>query len=101
MTQLTLFGNPASSYVRTARITCIEKSVPHTLEPVDLGSESHARRHPWRRMPAMQHGDIKLYETSAIARYVDEIGSGAPLVPSTPAARATMEQWISALNCYI
>ena len=33
-------------------------------------------------------------------RYLDEIGSGPSLVPATPAARAVMEQWISAINCY-
>ena len=34
-------------------------------------------------------------------RYIDEIGSGPSLVPATLAARAVMEQWISAINCYI
>lgn len=101
MTQLILFGIPQSSYVRTARMTCIEKGVPHALEPVELGSDAHAKLHPWRRVPSMRHGNVQLFETSAIARYVDEIGSGPSLVPATPAARGVMEQWISALNCYI
>lgn len=101
MTQLVLFGPAASSYVRTARITCIEKGVPHTLEPVELGSDAHGKLHPWLRVPILRHDTLRLYETSAIARYVDEIGTGASLLPSTAAARATMEQWISAINCYV
>jgi glutathione S-transferase len=101
MTQIILFGPPQSSYVRTARMTCFEKRVPHALEPVALGSDAHAALHPWRRVPALRHGEVHLYETSAIARYVDEIGSGPSLIPGTPSARATMEQWISAINCYV
>jgi glutathione S-transferase len=101
MTQLVIFGPAASSYVRTARMTCFEKAVPHTVEPVELGSEAHAKLHPWHRVPSLRHGDVRLYETSAIARYVDEIGTGASLVPTTAPARAVMEQWISAINCYL
>lgn len=101
MTQLILFGIPQSSYVRTARMTCVEKGVPHALKPIELGSDAHARLHPWRRVPIMRHGDVQLFETSAIARYVDDIGSGPSLVPATPAARGVMEQWISALSCYV
>lgn len=101
MTQLVLFGIPRSSYLRTARLACIEKQVPHTVESVAIGSDALAALHPWRRVPILQHGDLRLYETSAIARYIDELGSGPSLVPATTAARAAMEQWISAINCYI
>lgn len=101
MTQIVLFGFPQSSYVRTARMVCIEKQVTHNLESVAFGTDAHAKLHPWRRVPIMQHGDLRLFETSAIARYIDEIGAGPSLVPSTPAARGVMEQWISAINCYI
>jgi glutathione S-transferase len=101
MTQLVLFGPPQSTYVRTARMACVEKGVPHALEPLAVGGDDNAKHHPWRRVPAMQHGELRLFETSAIARYVDDIGSGPSLLPASPAARAVMEQWISAINCYI
>jgi len=49
----------------------------------------------------MQHGNVRLHETSAITRYVNEIGTGPSLLPDTAAARGVMEQWISSINCYI
>ncbi len=94
-------GVAASSYVRTARMICVEKRLPHTLETIDFGSAAHERVHPWKRVPIMVHGDVTLIETSAIARYVDEIGTGPSLLPTTPVARALMEQWISAINSYL
>ncbi len=98
---IAIHGPAASSYVRTARMTCIEKGLAHTLEPVDFGTDAHAGLHPWKRVPILRHGDVTLYETSAIIRYLDEVGTGPSLLPATPTARATMEQWISAINCYI
>lgn len=98
---ITLHGPAASSYVRSARMTCLEKGLTHTLEPVAFGTEAHAGLHPWKRVPILRDGDVTIYETSAIMRYLDEVGPGPSLLPSTPAARAVMEQWISAINCYI
>jgi glutathione S-transferase len=101
MTQIVLIGPPQSSYVRTARMTCVEKGVPHVLEPPEMRGEAHARLHPWQKVPVLRHGDLQLYETSAIIRYIDEAFDGPRLTPTSPAARAVMEQWMSAINCYI
>lgn len=92
---IAILGTRNSSYVRTARMTCIEKGLGHTLEEPQDGL------HPWKRVPVLRHGDITLYETSAIIRYLDDVGTGPSLLPTTPEARATMEQWISAINCYM
>ena len=101
MSDVILFGPPQSSYVRTARMTCVEKGITHDLQPVDAGSASHERLHPWCRVPAMRRGTFELYETSAISRYINETFDGPELLPRTADARAVMEQWVSAINCYI
>jgi glutathione S-transferase len=101
MAEITLFGPPQSSYVRTARMVCVEKGVSHELKPIELGSDDHERLHPFKRVPVMRHGDLELYETQAIARYIDAAFDGPSLTPNTPAGVAVMEQWISAINCYI
>jgi glutathione S-transferase len=98
---IVFFGNAASSYVRTARMVCHEKGLPHALEAMPPGSEANLKVHPWGKVPAMRHGDLHLIETSAMARYLDEIGSGPSLLPGTAAARALMEQWISSINSYL
>lgn len=101
MSEIILFGPAASSYVRTARMTCIEKGAPHRLESVQLGGEAHLALHPWARVPIMRHDKLELIETSAIARYVDESFSGPSLLPATASGRAKMEQWISVVNAYL
>ncbi len=66
---------------------------PHTPEMLAV--------HPWGKMPGLQLGERKLYETSAILRFVDESYPGPALMPADPFERALVEQWISAFNAYL
>ena len=100
MTDVTLYGFPQSTYVRTARLACEEKGVSYALEPVEMGSPAHLEIHPFAKIPAMRHGDFDLYETQAIVRYVDRAFDGPPLQPDHPRAIARMNQWISAIGDY-
>jgi len=78
------------------------KDVPyafHDLEAV-MGKPEHLALHPFDRVPILRHGDFTIYETSAIASYVDEAFSGPRLTPQDVRARGRMNQWISAVNSY-
>ena len=101
MATITLYGPVPSSYVRTARMTCVEKGVSHDLAPIALGSDTHRALHPFCKVPILEHGAVRLFETQAIVRYLDAAFPGPSLVPSEPVAMATMEQWISVHNCYL
>jgi glutathione S-transferase len=56
--------------------------------------------HPFNRVPILRHDDFIIYETSAIASYVDDAFGGPRLTPQDVRARARMNQWISAVNSY-
>ena len=49
----------------------------------------------------MRHGDVVLFETSAICRYVDSMFTGPRLVPEDKVEAARMEQWVSAMIDYV
>jgi glutathione S-transferase len=100
-----LYGLPRSVYTRIARLTLEEKAVPYQLEEVDIfGSDgvpaAHAKRHPFGKIPVLSHGELSIYETAAICRYVDEAFPGPSLQPSTPSGRARMAQVIGVLDSY-
>ena len=101
MTEIVIHGLPPSSYVRTALLMCHEKGAPYRLEPVDFRSDAYLQMHPFRKMPAMTHGEVKLYEALAIGSYVDSFFDGPSLQPENPLGRAMMFQWISAINDYV
>ncbi len=56
--------------------------------------------HPFGRIPAFEHDGLRLFETSAIARYVDEAFDGPALQPADAARRAGMNQIIGMLDAY-
>lgn len=101
MATITIHGWAPSTYTRTARMYCLEKGIDHALEPIEMGSDAHRALHPFAKIPIMDHGDFRLYETPAIGRYVDEAFDGPPLQPADPGARAVMTQWISVLEDYL
>jgi len=100
MADVTIHGPPQSSYVRTARMACEEKGISHDLTPVEPGSDAHRQLHPFAKFPILEHGGVTVCETSAICRYIDDVFDGPALVPADAEARATMETWISNVNCY-
>lgn len=95
MSDVTIYGIPQSTYVRSCRMTCIEKGVGYDLDPLMPQSEEMLALNPTGRVPALRHGDLLLQETSAIARYVDEIFPGPKLQPDDAAGRAQMNLWMS------
>jgi glutathione S-transferase len=101
----TLYGAAYSVYVRAARVALQEKGVAYRLLPVDVFSEEgvpavHLERHPFGRIPAFEYRGFRLYEASAITRYVDEAFAGPPLQPRSPEGRARVNQVISILDSY-
>lgn len=101
MQAVDIHGFAGSTYVRTARMTCEEKGVPHRLVPLEFRADSHHALHPFLRMPILTAGKQRLYETLAIASYIDRTGKGPSLQPDDAAAHAEMLQWISVCNDYL
>lgn len=103
MSDIELIGFPQSSYVWAVRMALEEKGVEYELlTDIELGSDEYAAdHHPFRKIPAFHHGDMEIFESSAIMRYVDEAFEGPSLVPSNTIGRARMNQWMSAIRDYL
>ena len=102
MTDPIVFGFPRSTFVQIVRMILTHKAIPYTfrdLEP-EMGKPTHLALHPFNRVPILQHGDFTLYETSAIATYLDDTFTEPALQPKGIRERARMNQWISAVNSY-
>jgi glutathione S-transferase len=76
---LVLYGNKdwTSPYVFSAFVVLKEKGLPFRLEVLDMEAGEH-QRPPYEassitgRVPALQHGDLWLAESSAIGEYLEE-----------------------------
>ena len=95
-----LYGHPGSACTSRVQLVLAEKQADFDFVHVDLGrgeqkSEPHVARHPFGLVPVWQDERVTLYESMAIARYLDRTLSGVSLSPSDPVALASMDQWIS------
>ena len=103
MSDFVVHGVPGSPFVRAAMMGFEEKGVGYRLQamaPSESKSASHLQRHPFGRVPLLEHGDFWLYETQAILRYLDALIPEPPLTPREPRAIARMNQIIGIDDWY-
>lgn len=99
-----LRGYQFSVYNRIARVALHEKGVPYETEEVDPFAidipRDYLKRHPFRRVPVLSHGEFDVYETAAITRYVDAAFGGPDLMPTRAEVLARVTQVVSIMDIY-
>ena len=104
MTDFTVYGVIGSPYVRAALLGLEEKGCDYRVHPLGMGEHKkaeHLARHPFGRIPVLEHGDFRLYETQAILRYLDRLIPNPPLTPTDARAEARMNQVIGITDSYL
>lgn len=99
--KLEVFGIPQSNYVRAVRMVCEEKQIPYELVPVLPGTDEAKAMHPFGKIPAIRHGNVRICESKAIATYLESIVTEPRLFPAVADQLALMEQWVSLVNTVI
>ncbi len=97
----TIPGSPAA---RAVMATLVEKGATFRVAALAPGahkSEPHLTRHPFGKMPVLEHDGFSLYETQAILRYLDRILPGPPLTPGEPTKAARMDQIMGISDWYL
>lgn len=97
MADIKLYGFNMSTFVRTVRIGLHEKGLEYDSMPLEMGSEEHLKLNPFGKIPVLVHGDNTIFETLAIAAYLDAHFDGPRLIPEGAASVRTL-QWISTMN---
>lgn len=101
MPQIVFHSLAESAYLWAAMHVADEKGVSYALALIERGSPSHLALHPFGKMPVLQHGELRLYETAAIVHYIDRAFDGPPLQPADAAGQAHAIRWISMVNAYV
>src|SRR6202162_5832235 len=96
-----IIGSARSTYTRVVRMVCEEKGIEYGLTECALGAPELSAVHPLGKMPVLRHGDVALFESKAIATYLDRSFGGPQLIPSDPRLAALTEQWVSLVNTVI
>jgi glutathione S-transferase len=101
MTEFIVHSIPGSPFGRAVLATLEEKGADYALRRVAMRTPEHLALHPFGRIPILQRGDFKLYETQAILRYLDRVLPGTPLTPADARAAARMDQLMNVSDWYL
>ena len=104
MVQMIVHSIPGSPYGRAVLATLEEKGAAYRLSAVAPGtakSEPHISRHPFGRVPALEHDGYVIYETQAILRYLDRVLPHPSLTPADPRLAGVMDQLMNICDWYL
>ena len=82
MSEFVLWGFDASTYVRTIKMLLAEKhftqfkQVPLNVLQGEPKRPEHLERHPFGKVPVLDHDGMRILETTAIARYLNDLLPG-------------------------
>ena len=104
MSEFIVHSIPGSPFGRAVLATLEEKGASYRLAPVAPGtfrSAEHLARHPFARVPVLEHGDFRLYESQAILRYLDRVLPNPALTPADAKAAGQMDQVMNVNDWYL
>ena len=104
MSGYTVHTIPGSPFGRAVLIALEEKGAAYRLAavaPGTLRSPEHTARHPFARVPVLEHDGFRLYETQAILRYLDRVLPAPPLTPVDARRAARMDQLMAINDWYL
>jgi glutathione S-transferase len=104
MSAFVVYSIPGSPFGRAVLATLEEKGASYRFTLVPPGTskqEPHISRHPFGRVPVLEHDGFMLYESQAILRYLDRVLPTPPLTPDDPKVAARMDQAMNINDWYL
>lgn len=96
--ELILWGRKSSANVQKPLWLIEEIGVAYERRDVGgrfggLDTPQYGRMNPNRLIPVLQHGDLTLWESHAIVRYLAAVFSSGAIWPEDPRVRAEVDRW--------
>jgi len=104
MSEFIVHSVPGSPFGRTVLAALEEKGARYRLAPLAPSaakSPEHLARHPFGRIPVLEHDGFSLYETQAILRYLDRVLPQPALTPDDHRRAARMDQVMNINDWYL
>lgn len=98
MSEVVLWGRASSANVQKAVWALEETGTPYIRKDVGgrfggIDTPQFVAMNPNRLVPVLQHGDLTMWESHAIVRYVAARFGESALWPAEPVRRAFVDQW--------
>lgn len=96
MKSLKLIQSEVCPYAQRSHICMLEKSLDFEIIEIDLKNKPawFEEISPYSKVPVLQDGETRIYESTIINEYLDEAYSDPALMPTSFSDRATARIWI-------
>lgn len=101
MTAIRLFSARACPFAHRTRLVLSHKQVPFELVEIDLKNKPawfDSRVSGYGKVPALEHGEVRIWESAVVNEYLDEVFPKPALLPTAPALRASARIFIDFAN---
>ena len=106
MANITLYGTPVSTYVRTVRLLLAYARIDYEIKDIgifngDNETDEYLNKNPFGKVPTVDFEGELVYETDAITFYINEKYANSQYSPSDLLLKARMYQIASIVNSYL
>jgi glutathione S-transferase len=100
MAEVELYSAAGCPYAHRTRLALLEKGINFNLTEIDLHNKPNWFKEisPYEKVPVIQHGSDRVWESAIINEYLDEAFPEPSLMPNTPGERAIARIWIDFFN---
>ena len=101
MTAIRLFSARACPFAHRTRLVLSHKQVPFELVEIDLKNKPvwfDSRVSAYGKVPALEHGEVRLWESAVVNEYLDEVFPKPALLPTAAAQRAIARIYVDFAN---
>lgn len=100
MAEIEIYSSVSCPYAHRSRLTLLEKGISFKLTEIDLQNkpENFTTISPYGKVPALKHGEQRVWESAVINEYLDEVFPEPPLLPKEPSKKAIARIWIDFAN---
>lgn len=100
MAEVTIYSAVVCPFAHRSRLALLEKGVDFELIEIDLQNKPQGFTDisPYGKVPAIKHGEHRVWESAIINEYLDEVFPEPPLLPREPIAKAQARIWIDFAN---
>ncbi|MDM9384054.1 glutathione S-transferase family protein [Chlorogloeopsis sp. ULAP01] len=100
MTEITIYSAVVCPYAHRTRLALLEKGITFDLIEIDLQNKpaNFIEISPYGKVPAIKHGQEKVWESAIINEYLEEVFPHPQLLPQNPIARAQARIWVDFAN---
>lgn len=106
MPNITFYGTPQSTYVRTVRLLLAEANVDYQLKDIgifngDNETDEYLAKHPFGKVPAIEIDGEVIYETAAITYYLNQKLADGKFSPPDLLMQTRMRQIMAIIDNYL